>query len=390
MSAYSFFRKIRPVAIVACSVSTLALTGCVSMMPNDGPLRAEIAARKAAANAQQIPYAVVDVSTKNIAALRETNAEGFRNTFGRGGAAGTHIVGIGDTLNLTIFESAQDGLFTSAAQKNLSLDLQVDNKGHIPVPYAGTVKVAGKTFEQIRTDIVSRLRDKTSEPDVIVSLKTNNTQFVSVNGAVGRPNMVPLTGREKILDALAAAGGPSNPPYETDITLSRGSKTKTLPLQALVENPSDNIFLRPSDQLFLVHAPRTFSAFGAVNKKDNIKFGTIKLSLAEAASLAGGIDAGRGDPGGYFLFRYEKESVLKKALDTATFKKLVDNKSLRNADGNWPVVYRIDLAQADGYFLAQQFEMQDKDVIYVSRKPSVDLLKFIGALKAVSSEVRAY
>src|SRR5690606_7212524 len=265
----------------------------VSAMPSDGPLRAEIQARKA--SSQQIPYAVVDVSNKNIAALRDDKSDSFRQTFGKGGIAGTHVVGVGDTLNLTIFESTGDGLFTSGSQKNLTLDLQVDDKGHIPVPYAGTVKVSGKTFEEIRADIVSRLRDKTSEPDVIVSLKENNTQFVSINGSVGRPNMVPLTGRERVLDALAAAGGPTNPPYETNITLSRGNKTKTLPLQALVESPSDNIFLRPSDQLFLVHAPRTFSAFGAVKKTDNIKFGTIKLSLAEAASLAGGIDPGRGD-----------------------------------------------------------------------------------------------
>lgn len=390
MKNRSFTKRISPLAIVVSSASVLALSGCVTGMPNDGPLRSEIASLKDTNKAKKIPYAVVDVSTKNIASLREAKPSGFRATFGNGGVAGSHVVGVGDTVSLTIFESSQDGLFTSGSQKNMAMDLQVDNKGEIPVPYAGTVKAAGKTFEQIRADIVSKLSDKTSQPDVIVSLKTNATQYVAVNGAVGRPNMIPLTGREKVLDALAAAGGPSNPPYETEITLTRGNKTKKLPLQALVDNPRENIYLRSSDQLFLVHSPRTFSAFGAVNKKDNIKFETMKLSLAEAASLAGGIDSRRGDPGGYFLFRYENESVLKKVLDQNAFKKLVSNKSLKNSEGKWPVVYRIDLAKANGYFLAQQFEMQDKDVIYVSRKPSVDILQFISAVSAVSSEARAY
>lgn len=377
------------VIYTALGVAALTLAGCTTPMPNDGPLRSEIAVNKNNAD-DRMSYAVVDVTNDNIRDIRREDRESLRATFGKGGSAGSHTVGIGDTLNLQIFESTQDGLFTSETSKQLVLQLQVDNQGQIPVPYAGTVKVVGKSFEEIRAEIVTRLKDKTSEPDVIVTLKANNTQFVSVNGAVGRPNMLPLTGREKVLDALAAAGGPVNPPYDTDITLSRGTKSMTVPLQALVDSPNENIFLRPSDQIFLVHSPRTFSAFGAVNKKDNIKFNTINLSLAEAASLAGGIDAGRADPGGYFLFRYENENILKKVMPEQKFQKLASDQSLRNSDGKLPVIYRLDLAQADGYFLAQQLEMQDKDVIYVSRKPSVDILKFISAVKAVSSEIRAH
>lgn len=45
-----------------------------------------------------------------------------------------------------------------------------------------------------------------------------------------------------------------------------------------------------------------------------------------------------------------------------------------------PVIYRLDLRAADGYFLAQKFPVYDDDVIYVANAESVELAKFLDIL----------
>jgi polysaccharide export outer membrane protein len=49
-----------------------------------------------------------------------------------------------------------------------------------------------------------------------------------------------------------------------------------------------------------------------------------------------------------------------------------------------PVVYRVNLKQGSGYFLAQNFPMRDKDVIYVASSPYVQLGKIVVLLRDIS------
>jgi polysaccharide export outer membrane protein len=42
-----------------------------------------------------------------------------------------------------------------------------------------------------------------------------------------------------------------------------------------------------------------------------------------------------------------------------------------------PVIYQIDLSNAGSFFLASQFMLQDKDLIYVSTAPAREYNKFL-------------
>ena len=52
-----------------------------------------------------------------------------------------------------------------------------------------------------------------------------------------------------------------------------------------------------------------------------------------------------------------------------------------------PVVYRVNLANANSFFLMQSFQIQDRDVLYVSNAPTVELQKFLNLVFSVTYPV---
>jgi len=100
--------------------------------------------------------------------------------------------------------------------------------------------------------------------------------------------------------------------------------------------------------------------------------------LAEALAKAGGLQDQRADPAGVFLFRFEPPAVVGalKASALAT-----------GPGGSSPVVYRLDLRDANSYFFAQRFPVEDKDVIYVANAPLNELQKFFTLLNTITGPV---
>jgi polysaccharide export outer membrane protein len=49
-----------------------------------------------------------------------------------------------------------------------------------------------------------------------------------------------------------------------------------------------------------------------------------------------------------------------------------------------PVIYRLDLRNPEGFFLAQRFPILNRDVIYVSSAPFTDMQKVVGMMNSVS------
>ena len=48
-----------------------------------------------------------------------------------------------------------------------------------------------------------------------------------------------------------------------------------------------------------------------------------------------------------------------------------------DAKGRYPIVYRFDMSNPDSLIVGQTFPIKSRDVIYVSRHPSVDIRKFL-------------
>lgn len=376
-------------ARVLAAGAALVLAGCV--VPSDGPLTHEVLSSAADGKTYEIPKTnlIFDVANIDQRVANSVNAAGrlgLASTFGFGGGGGTPVIGVGDRLEVSIFEAGPDGLFSTAERKSTLIPVVVQPDGHGQIPYVGSVRFAGMTIDSARSTIVDALKAKAVEPDVIVAMADNNSRTVSIQGAVKKSSIVPLgLSGLHISDVLALAGGASKPPYDTYVSLRRGGRSRSVLLQTIVDNPKDDIYVKPDDQIYVTYDPQTFSALGQTTKSGKIPFNAAKLSLVEAAALAGGGNIATADPRGYFVFRYEDESVYRSVVGDDRFRELISRGMMPDGDGRYPIVYRLDLSATQSYIVAQNFPVRNKDVIYLARHVATDLAKFLNILSSGSS-----
>ncbi|PZU17854.1 MAG: capsule biosynthesis protein [Shinella sp.] len=352
-------------------------------MPGDGPLASDISeqSRQATSTSQQkhgVVFDIVDIDERSARLISNYDGKLLQRRFGIGGGVKKPVIGIGDQLRITIFEAGSDGLFSTSDKKQTGIDVLVQPDGKAAIPYVGQVSFSGKTIEEARQAILGALVNKAVEPDVIVNIAGTASRNVTISGAVHNPSVVTLgLVPETIMDVLARAGGPSSQPYENYVTLTRGKKTGTVLLQSLVDNPQENIFVQPGDLIFATRDPRTFTVLGAVKSNNRIEFGANDLNLLEAVALAGGSQMATSDMRGYFVFRYEEPDIVMDLLGVGRFNELVRKGMVFDKQGRYPVVYRFDMTKAGSLLIGQTFPIKNRDVIYASRHPTVDLMQFL-------------
>ncbi|MDI7860644.1 polysaccharide export protein [Rhizobiaceae bacterium n13] len=375
-------RWMRPVLRLIAGGTLLALAGC-NAFPSDGPTASEVMHSSSGTTANPIPsrklvFDVVNVDQRIASNVNTLGQPGFSRTFGFGGGVGTPVIGVGDKLDVTIFEAGPDGLFSTAENKATNIPVTVQPDGTGQIPYVGSVRFAGTTIDQARASIVSALKAKAVEPDVTVSLSGNASRTVSVSGDVSKPGVVPLgLAPMQLTEILAFSGGTSKAPYDSYVTLTRSGRVGKAQLQSLIDNPKDDIYVRPGDKIFVTYDPQTFTALGSTRKSAKIDFNASRLSVVEAAALAGGGDRFSSDAKGYFIFRYETEAVYRHVVGESRFRELLSQGMLADGTGRYPIVYRIDMLDPQSYLVAQSFPIRNKDVLYLSRHPASDFIKFM-------------
>ncbi|RFZ83951.1 polysaccharide export protein [Shinella sp. WSJ-2] len=369
--------------------TVLTLAGCV--VPNDGPLTQEVLSAGAGGKTYEIPqtkliFDVVDIDQRVANGVNAGVRQGLSSTFGFGGGGSTPVIGVGDRLEVTIFEAGPDGLFSTVERKSTTIPVVVQPDGHGQIPYVGSVRFAGMTIDSARATIVDALKAKAVEPDVIVAMADNASRTVSVQGDVNKSTIVPLgLNGVHLSEVIAMAGGASKQPYDTYVSLKRGGRSRSVLLQTVIDNPKEDIYVKPDDQIYVSYDPQTFSALGQTEKSGKIPFNAAKLSLVEAAALAGGGNIATADPKGYFVFRYENENVYRSVVGDDRFRDLISRGMAPDGEGRYPIVYRLDLGATQSYIIAQNFPVRNKDVIYLSRHVATDLAKFLSILSSGSS-----
>jgi polysaccharide biosynthesis/export protein len=258
-------------------------------------------------------------------------------------------------------------------------DQQVGSEGTISIPYAGRIMAAGRTPDEVQRAIEARLAGKALDPQVVVAIRRNLANSVTIEAEGAGGTRVPLPpGGMRLLQLISAAGGGGVPVHEIFLRLSRGGVTATVPLSRLVSNPEENIFAEPGDVVTLVRRPQTFTVFGATGKNTAITFNSETLSLSEALAKAGGLRDDRADPSAVFLFRYEPANTVR----------ALGQPIATNAPANVsPVAYRLDMSDAKSYLLAKRFPVRDKDVIFVADAEIRDVSKVFTALSNIVGPV---
>lgn len=359
------------------TIISIAISACAEL-PSSGPTAKQIMSASVSVD-QASSYEVIQINPEMAELLARSVHRNSGSGFADLSVSAARGIGVGDSLTITIFESSSGGLFSAKSQSdgtangtpNLILPPQtVDRSGTISVPYAGAITVVGLSPQQVQKKIEGRLSKRAIEPQAIVTIVGNESRLVTITGDVNKGGRVPLNiGNERLLDAIAIAGGPRGTAEDTYIKLTRGKHETEMPMYSLINSPRDNVILQPRDQIYVYQKPQKFVALGANLTNAEVKFEAAGLTLAEALGRAGGLNDERADPAGVFVFRYENADVYR----------LIGGRAA-TGDKGVPIVYRLDLKKPGGFLAAQRFPIKDKDIVYFANSPSTELSKFFTLL----------
>ncbi len=186
----------------------------------------------------------------------------------------------------------------------------IGTNGNITLPLIGRVKAGGLTVEQLESELTARFREFIQQPQISVRVTEFRSQPVSVFGAVTKPGVVQLRGRQTLYEVLSMAGGPRETAGST-LTVTRRTQSGQIALptarldptgqfssvelnvQEILEgkNPAENIEIKPNDVISVSEASSNLIyVAGDVQHAGAFTLGGQRnVSVLRALSLAGGL-----------------------------------------------------------------------------------------------------
>ena len=253
-------------------------------------------------------------------------------------AAPEYRVGSGDVLEVVVL-----------GNDDLSRTPTVQTGGTVTLPLLGEVQVAGMTVPEIKDKLTTLLgRDYLVRPQVEVTVKQYQSQFVTVLGEVMTPGRKPLRGSTRLVDVLVDAGG-FTPRASGEVVVTRldgtfedGTKARTLRFASGTLTPEAQTGLETPlrhGDIVSAHPKHYVTVEGEVNRPGRFLL-EGDLTVSGAVSLAGG------------LTRFGSNGIKLRRVDAATGKTSiieVDLKAVRKGEDPDP-------------------PLQPNDVVMVSRR----------------------
>lgn len=366
--------------IRACAVlSLLALCAC-STLPHDGP-----SSRSASRDVQrgEARYALVDLDYAVTRKIADRPPVALKGLVEESSEAPSDRISEGDVLSVSVFEAGGGALFgkTDDSPAASSPDTRqtlprvvVDGQGDLDIPFAGVVHVAGLTPREAGAAIRLALKGRVIDPQVLVDVVASPANSVTIIGEVRNAGRVALAPHaDHLLDVLASAGGPTKPPADLAIVVSRGGHLAEAPMSLAMNDPAQNIRLAPRDQIRVVDRPRKYSTFGAFLHDAQTPIEDDQLNLADAISRAGGLDTYSANARSVLVFRFERPEV---ARDLGV--------AVPAEARGVPIVYRLNFEHPGGVFVADNFEVRSGDLLFVARSDITEMKKFFDLVNSVT------
>ncbi len=355
----------RLTAIAVCLGSGLA--GC-QVVPGDGPWMGAAQGT----NTETLPFDVIELTPTTVVPYKPAASIDIPSGMGSVSFGGRIAVAPGDVLKIRIFEPYEGSIFPTLKGAGSDLGPQrVTDDGTINVPFVGTIRVAGLDLTQIERRIISQIGNKAQDPQVIVDFVADRTHTVMVSGDVKNPGPISiLEGVRSIVGAINRAGGGSNTPAnQLEVVVRRNSQIILLAQYAELLAGAD-IPIQKGDEIVVRPNVRNFTALGAVNKAGNYEImRPTGFSLLEALGQVGGLSDERANKTGVFVFRFVDPEVQPHAKSA---------------------VFRLDLGEPASIFIAQQFGIRPRDVVYVTNAPLYEYNKILISLFRTFSVVSTF
>jgi polysaccharide export outer membrane protein len=285
--------------------------------------------------------------------------------------ASPYVLGPGDVLQITVWDHPE----LAAAQLTPTQTVTraadpvagfvIDQRGDVMFPYAGRVHVAGLSAEEAQATLAKALKKSFVEPQVTLRVASYRASQVYVDGEIHTPgpqsiNDIPMG----LYEAISRAGGFSPTADQSRMVLVRDGVSHPINLSQLLErgqNPS-NIVLKSGDVLRIpARDENGVFVMGEVNKPTTaLPMRNGKLSLSDALAQAGSVNLASSNPGQVYV--------------------------IRGSLGDTPKVFHLDAKSPVAMILANQFDLQPRDVVYVD---SGNLVRFSRVLSLLMPAINA-
>ena len=260
-------------------------------------------------------------------------------------------IGAGDVLNVLVFGHPELSNPMGQTQNIEGQARLVREDGTIFFPFLGVVPVAGRTVEEVRDNVATDLARYVTNPQVDVRVVNYRSQQIYITGEVRQPGALPLTDQPlTVLDAINLAGGFSDKANRRHAVITRGDQAMTLDILELYASGRGDLLLEDRDVLFVPdnQSNRVFM-MGETVRQQAVPLHDGRLTLAEALTTVGGINLTVADTRNIYVLRGRE------VFDT--------DGSLR---GIRPEVYHLDAHSGTALILAEAFELEPRDIVYVS------------------------
>ncbi|WP_229491004.1 polysaccharide biosynthesis/export family protein [Pseudoduganella namucuonensis] len=295
------------------------------------------------------------------------------------GVPGPYDIGSGDVLSIIVWghpdltnvSLAGDAALNDGIEGRASASpsgFVVDHEGAIQFPYIGRLPLAGLNEEAARQLLTRHLQKYIKNPSITLRVQAYRSKRVYVDGEVKSPGLqsitdIPMT----LMEALNRAGGLLPTADQSRIRLSRGGASYRINLPQMVErgvNPA-NILLAAGDVVKVVSRDdsKVFIS-GEVISPRALAMRDGRLTLNEALGESGGINPASGDASRVYVIRKV---------------------------GTELVIYTLDAKLPGAFAVAQDFELNAKDTVYVAATPLTNWHRTISQVfpGALSSAVSA-
>lgn len=354
------------VAVFAC---LLQFAGCTSMAPGIQFAKAPTADTRAADHPRTEIRTITPDLVRKERELRDQQVTEDIGALLQ--PAQVYRIEAGDVLHIVVWDhpelsasmlpapplgaAAVAGVAVSPLQPQSGFE--VDHQGMLDFPYAGKLKVAGLTPSDLHQQLTERLARYLRNPKLSVRVLAYRSKRVYVDGEVKQPgvqaiNDLPMT----LTEAINRAGGMNPTADQSRIIIHRDGKSYPINLPQLVQrgvNPA-SIMLTSGDVVRVLSRDESkIFISGEVTSPRALPMRNGRLTLNEALGEAGGINPVTGDARQVYVIRRSSAKSM---------------------------VYQLDANAPGALAMAEGFELNPKDVVYVAATPLTNWNRTISAL----------
>lgn len=276
----------------------------------------------------------------------------------------------GDVLSIQLWAYPEITPSTPDIANAKASGYPIDSNGNIQLPLIGQLHVAGKTLAEINRYIRMQFSRYLKHPDVVVRVISYEGRRYFVNGQVMKSGQYTLNDQPiSIYTALGMAGGvDSKTGDNTNIQLMRDGQTYHLNAISLEQQGLSlhNLLIQPNDTLFInIRQDKKLYVIGESNRSQALALRDQGTSLSDVLGESEGINPYTASAARIFIMRTD--------LNTKS-----------------STLYHLNLSNLGNLALANQFQMQKNDIVYVDATGLTRWQRIISQIMPFSSAIYSF